>query len=61
MWGIIVQAFKYSAENTAKIDPSRSLYDFFVEKVQEVYPGGGEIEQKRKLVLQMAELWGAGA
>jgi hypothetical protein len=59
MWGIIVQAFKYSAENTASIEPSKSLYDFFAEKVHEIYPGGGESERKRTLVMQMAELWGA--
>jgi monoamine oxidase len=59
MWGIIVQAFKYSAENTANIDPSESLYDFFVEKVHEMYPDKGDSEDKRKLVMQMAELWGA--
>ncbi|RDL39216.1 FAD protein [Venustampulla echinocandica] len=59
MWGIILQAFKHSAQNTSTIDPEQSLHDFFVEKTQEMYPGGGESEHKRKIVMQMSELWGA--
>ncbi|TVY84548.1 putative polyamine oxidase [Lachnellula suecica] len=59
MWGIIVQAFKYSAQNTANIDPKKSLHDFFLEKVQETLPGEENSEQQRKIVMQMAELWGA--
>ncbi|KAF4637567.1 hypothetical protein G7Y89_g515 [Cudoniella acicularis] len=59
MWGIIVQAFKHSAKNTSVIDPEESLHDFFIEKVNEIYPGEGELEIKRKLVMQMADLWGA--
>jgi monoamine oxidase len=58
MWGIVVQAFKHSAENTATIDPSESLEDFFIQKVQELYPNHNQSEN-RKLVMQMAELWGA--
>lgn len=59
MWGIIVQAFKYSAQNTSEIDPLRSLFDFFEEKVLEVITTGDNIERRRKLVLQLAEFWGA--
>jgi hypothetical protein len=59
MWGIIVQAFKHSGENTANIDPEESLYDFFIKKSQELFTGEDDSEQKRKMLLQMAELWGA--
>ncbi|KAG9236213.1 hypothetical protein BJ875DRAFT_372548 [Amylocarpus encephaloides] len=59
MWGIIVQAFKYSADNTSDIDPESSLRDYFIEKLQETYPGGGEAKERRRIVMQMAELWGA--
>lgn len=59
MWGIIVQAFKYSGQNTAKIGPKESLHDFFVKKVQDLFGGEHNPEQQRKVVMQMAELWGA--
>jgi D-arabinose 1-dehydrogenase-like Zn-dependent alcohol dehydrogenase len=59
MWGIIVQAFKYSGQNTASIDPQESLHDFFVEKVRDLFAGEDNPEQQRKIVMQMAELWGA--
>lgn len=58
MWGIIVQAFKYSAEHTSTIDPGRSLHDFFVEKVAEAFPDEKGQEYQRKIVMQMSELWG---
>ena len=58
MWGIIVQAFKHSAENTATIDPEESLHDFFVVKVKELFPQDNS-EGQRKIVMQMSELWGA--
>lgn len=57
MWSIIVQAFKYSSENTAAIDPDLSLHDFFADQVKEVFPSADQ-ERQRKTVLQMAELWG---
>ena len=58
MWGIIIKAFQYSAENTATIEPDKSLYDYFVEKISEVIPPGVDSERKRKTILQMAEMWG---
>jgi hypothetical protein len=57
MWGIIVQAFKHSAAHSSTIDPKDSLYDFFVERVQEAFPTDSERQQK--IVLQMSEMWGA--
>lgn len=59
MWSIIVQAFKHSGKNTSHIESKESLYDFFVEKLQEIVPSGEEAERKRKVVLQLAEFWGA--
>lgn len=59
MWGIIVQAFKHSAKHTSTIDPDESLYDFFVEKVQDAFPRGPEADREREIVMQMSELWGA--
>jgi hypothetical protein len=59
MWGIVVQAFRHSADNTSTIDPEESLCDFFSKKVKEVFPDQTNHERQRKLVMQMSELWGA--
>lgn len=59
MWNIVVHGFKHSAKNTSTIDPEESLSDFFSEKVLEFHPGPGEAELRRKVVMQMSELWGA--
>ena len=58
MWSIVVEAFKYSAKYSSTIDPKYSLYDFFEEKVKDLYPKHDQNRQ-RNLILQMAELWGA--
>jgi hypothetical protein len=58
MWGIIVQAFKHSADNTVTIDPKESLYDFFLEKVQQIFPSQDE-SREREIMMQMTEMWGA--
>jgi hypothetical protein len=54
MWSIVVQAFKYSSENSGIINPETSLHDFFANKVGEVFPGEDQ-ERQRKTVIQMAE------
>lgn len=59
MWGIIVEAFKISASETSTIDSGKSLFDFFEQKVLEIFPSGEHAERSRKLVLQLAEIWGA--
>ena len=59
VWGIIVEAFKHSGKNTAEIDPEESLYDFFISKSRDVFTGQDDAGQQRKILLQMAELWGA--
>lgn len=58
LWGIIVQAFKHSADNKATIDPKESLHDFFQERVQEMFPAIEE-SRERKIMMQMTEMWGA--
>jgi hypothetical protein len=59
MWEVIPQAFRYSAENSATIDPQKSLYNFFEEKVIEKYgPGSGKADLGQ-IMLKMSELWGA--
>jgi phytoene dehydrogenase-like protein len=59
MWNIIEDAFEYSNKHGASIDPGRSLLDFFQEQVVERIPDSEEgCERQRRLLLQMAELWG---
>lgn len=61
VWGIIEQAMKYSNENSATIDPGRSLYNFFEEAVEKLFldEKAEEMKKKRKTILQMSEMWGA--
>jgi hypothetical protein len=58
MWKIIAQAFKYSAQNTSTINPNESLKDFFEKKLLEEFPGQADLD-KKEILMQMAELWGA--
>jgi hypothetical protein len=58
MWKIIAQAFKYSTQNTSTINPNESLKDFFEKKLLEEFPGQADLD-KKKILMQMAELWGA--
>lgn len=60
MWSIIVDAFKYSNQNTKTIDPRRSLHDWFVERLDERFPeDDAESKETKRIVLQMSEMWGA--
>lgn len=56
-WSIVADAFKYSNENDSSfaIPPDRSLKDFFVDELEAKQLGDAD----KKVVLQMAELWGA--
>ena len=54
-WGIIADAFKYSNQNSPSIPPDRSLKDFAIEKLAEKDLS----DSSKKLVRQMAEMWGA--
>ncbi len=54
VWGIIADAFKHSNADSASIPSSKSLLDFFEEKLKEK-----DIEdESQKLVLQMCRIWG---
>lgn len=55
VWGIIADAFKYSNEDSASTPPNKSLMDYFKEKVREKDLG----EDEQKVILQMAQMWGA--
>ena len=65
VWGIIMRATKYSRENATSIPPEKSLYDFFQQAVEKVFPptaGNGTDDQaakQREEILQLAEMWGA--
>ncbi|KAL2118592.1 hypothetical protein VTJ04DRAFT_8252 [Mycothermus thermophilus] len=59
MWDIIQDAFEYSNKFGHEIDPEESLLDFFRRNVAVRIPDGEEgCERKRRILLQMAELWG---
>ena len=58
MWGIIKDAFDHSNQNSSTIDANESLYDFYLKRVNEKFPGTGDDERKRKILLQMSEMWG---
>jgi hypothetical protein len=65
VWSIIEQAMRYSNEESASISPEKSLYNFFEERVKEIFPSSNkgskddEAKRKRETILQMAEMWGA--
>lgn len=59
MWGIVEDAFSYSNKHSNDIDPLENLYDFFKKRIVEIIPDMVEdFETQRKIVLQIAELWG---
>ena len=55
VWGIIVTAFQYSDENSAEIDKSKSLMDYFREQVPKIEKD----PEKQSLILEEAHMWGA--
>ena len=55
VWGTISDAFKHSNDDSSAITSDKSLKDFFIEKLNEKDLS----KTDRKLVLQMAEMWGA--
>ncbi|QIW94879.1 hypothetical protein AMS68_000397 [Peltaster fructicola] len=59
--GLIAAAFKHSNEQHDSIDPERSLYDFYLEKVEGLFTDlpGEEAKRKRETLLQIASVWGA--
>ena len=59
MWGIVVDAFKYSNKNSALIPAGESLYDFFKSKLSDSSSeGDADHEKRKKMVLQMSQMWG---
>jgi phytoene dehydrogenase-like protein len=60
MWDIVQEAFKWSNQHWTTIPPEESLWDFFLRKVPEKVPDTEpDFERKRRIILQVAELWGA--
>jgi hypothetical protein len=60
MWDIVVEAFTHSNKNTSSIPADQSLYDWFLTRLDEAIPDvEADCEEKRKLVLQISEMWGA--
>lgn len=55
MWATIEQAFEYSSQHGGSIPPERSLYDFFVEKLEQT----DFSEEEKQLCLDSCKLWGA--
>ncbi|KAH8724074.1 hypothetical protein GQ44DRAFT_618927 [Phaeosphaeriaceae sp. PMI808] len=65
VWAIIEQAMKYSNDNSSTIPEERSLYNFFEEQVEKLFPSecegsiGDDVKRRRDTILQMSEMWGA--
>nr|POE49270.1 protein flowering locus d [Quercus suber] len=59
--GVIADAFRHSEQNHDTIDPKRSLYDFFVERVPAMFvtEPADVAKRKRETLLRMAKMWGA--
>jgi len=55
VWATIVKAFRYSDENSAQIDKSKTLMDYFREQVPKVEKD----PSKQSLILEQAHMWGA--
>ncbi|KAH7380325.1 amine oxidase [Phaeosphaeria sp. MPI-PUGE-AT-0046c] len=62
VWDIIGKAMKYSNDNSASIPTSMSLFNFFEEEVERMYPtkdGDAKAARRRQMILESAEMWGA--
>lgn len=62
VWNIIGKAMKYSNDHSASIPASKSLYNFFEEEVEAMFPskdGDETAKRKRETILESAEMWGA--
>jgi hypothetical protein len=55
VWTTIGEAFEYSNAHQDSIPPEKSLYDFFLEKVQQT----NFSEEEKKYCLDACKLWGA--
>jgi protoporphyrinogen oxidase len=62
VWGIIEKAMKHSNEESATMPAQKSLYNFFEEQVEKLYPsntGDAKAKRKRETILHISEMWGA--
>jgi hypothetical protein len=60
MWEVISDAFKHSNENFASIPPTESLFDFCESRARKLVPDTEkDYEKRRRILLQMSEMWGA--
>ncbi|EUC48831.1 hypothetical protein COCMIDRAFT_33698 [Bipolaris oryzae ATCC 44560] len=60
VWGIVERAMEFSNQESATIPAEMSLYDYFQEQVVKMFPGNDEEpKKKRRVILEMAEMWGA--
>ncbi|KAL0935684.1 flavin-containing amine oxidoreductase [Colletotrichum truncatum] len=58
-WEIIEDAFEHSSSCCQDIGSNESLYDFFLQKVEEKIPNTeANHETKRSIVMQLSETWG---
>jgi hypothetical protein len=55
VWDILDDGFKYSRENSASISPTKSLMDFFEERVREQKLP----DERSRNLLDHARMWGA--
>ncbi|KIW62426.1 hypothetical protein PV04_10600 [Phialophora macrospora] len=55
MWELVVDAFKYSDENSARIDPQESLFEHFRARVDQEE---GLDQRQRDDLLREAQMWG---
>ncbi|KAK5304874.1 hypothetical protein LTR99_003940 [Exophiala xenobiotica] len=62
VWEMVVDAFKYSDENSASIDPQRSLYEYFREQLSTKDDDGidheNDNDKRRQDLLHEAQMWG---
>lgn len=60
MWDMVQDAFDYSNEHCSEISPNDNLWDFFKKEVVKRIPSSEDgHERSRRMVLQVAEMWGA--
>ena len=55
LWDIIAEAFQRSNHHASEIPPEKSLKDFLAERLT----AKGVAEGEKKIVMQMAEMWGS--
>ena len=59
--GLIAEAFRRSKDSNESIEPDQSLYDFFVEKSEELFVDepAHVAARKRETLLLFTKMWGA--